>query len=123
MKAIKKNIFILDDDPRICEELSEYLMRKNYRVFSSDRPSTAFQILSRTSVDMLFLDFTLPEIDGLAVLKKVKKLYPNMQVIIISGDVDLKTMRELENNGAIGFIQKPFLHKDVNQILQKINPK
>jgi DNA-binding NtrC family response regulator len=120
-KMKKISILILDDEQRICEELSEYLLRKKYAVFSAEKPSAAFDVLKKTSIDILFLDFTLPEMNGIIFLKEVKKMYPKLNVIMISGAENWQIRKEARQNGAIDFISKPFLHKDVTNALQWIN--
>jgi DNA-binding response OmpR family regulator len=66
------NVLILDNDSRICEELSEFLIRRKYSSRYANKPSIAFQMIKTIPVDILFLDYTLPEMDGILVLKKVK---------------------------------------------------
>ena len=114
------SVLILDDDPRICEELEEFLSRKGYRVFTNQLPSSAFLLMEKHNIEILFLDFALPEMDGRQVLTQVKKKYPDTKVIMISGNLQKSVMMELIDEGVIGCMKKPFLHKDVNEILQKI---
>ena len=76
-------VMILDDDKRIRDELSEFLVRKKSAVFTADKPSTAFQILNENHIDVLFLDFALPEMNGIVFLTKIKLQYPKINVIMI----------------------------------------
>ncbi len=121
MKSTK--ILILDDERRICEELSEYLVRKKFQVYSAEKPSSAFQILNKNHIDILFLDFTLPEMDGILVLKKVKKLFPEINVIMISGNGNFNVVNEAKRNGAAEFLSKPFLHNEVQNAIACLNLK
>ena len=116
MKVSK--ILILDDDERVCEELSEYLIRKKYIVFSTTTPSFAFKILNRTRIDLLFLDFILPEMNGIKVLKIVKKQYPEIKVIMISGNGNNEIEKEAKKNGAADYLTKPFLHYEVQKAIE-----
>lgn len=115
-----KSVLILDDDPRICEELEEFLSRKGYQVFRAELPSSAFLIMEQHTIDLLFLDFALPEMDGRQVLAKVTQQHLETKVIMISGNIQRSVIMELKKEGAIGCIKKPFLHVDVNEILEKI---
>jgi DNA-binding NtrC family response regulator len=114
-------VLILDDENRICEELSEFLIRKKYSVRYANKPSIAFQMLQSYPVDILFLDYTLPEMDGIHVLRKMKEKYPDIKVIMISGAENRQIKKEAKEGGAIDFISKPFLHNEVQNALQGIN--
>ena len=116
----KKNILILDDDERICEELGEYLIRKKYKVYSANRPSSAFRILEKSSIDILFLDLILPEMDGIHVLKKIKRLFPKTDVIMISGNDNMLIIKEAKRMGAIEYLIKPFLHTEVKKAIETL---
>ncbi len=109
---------ILDDEKRIRDELTEYLIRKKSAVYTADRPSKAFHILENTHVDLLFLDLALPEINGILVLKKIRKLFPDINVIMISGNDNIEMRKEAKRNGAVEFISKPFLHNEVRQAIE-----
>lgn len=113
-------IMILDDDKRIRDELTEYLVRKKSAVYAADRPSAAFHILESKHVDILFLDLALPEMDGLSVLKRVKNLFPDINVIMISGNDNFEIRKRAKEIGAIDFLSKPFLHNEVKQALSLI---
>ena len=110
----------MDDERRICEELSEFLIRMKFRVYSAENPASAFSILTQNQIEILFLDFSLPEMDGILVLKKVKKMFPAIKVIMMSGNADVNIVNEAKRNGAVEFLNKPFLHNEVNQVLMKI---
>ena len=114
------NILILDDDERIREELSEFLTRRKSVVFSAGCPSSAFYILKHNQIDLLFLDFALPEMDGLLVLKKVLSMYPRLKVIMISGTGNSNLAIQAKEKGAVEFLRKPFLHYEVKKALEKL---
>ena len=113
-----KIILILDDDERVCEELSEYLVRKRYRVFSAEKPSSAFHILNSNHIDILFLDYSLPEMNGIVVLQKIRELFPKLKVVMISGTANVKVVQEARQLGAVMFLNKPFLHREVQNALE-----
>jgi len=115
-----QKILILDDETKVCEELSEYLVRKKYQVYSAEKPSSAFQILNHNNIDILFLDFALPEMDGLQFLKKVKEQFPEINVIMISGTGDHNLADKSKKNGAAEFLSKPFLHYEVQKAIDLI---
>ena len=114
-------ILILDDDERIREELMEFLIRRKSIVYTAEYPSTAFNLLQHKHIDVLFLDFALPEMDGLLVLKKIRHLYPNVRVIMISGTGSKNIANQALNLGATEYLKKPFLHNEVTEAVQSLH--
>lgn len=104
----KLNILVLDDEPRVREEIGEFLEGKKFNVYKVGTPSEAFKIADNNSIDIAILDIKLPEMDGLNVLKLIKKSYPAIEVIMISGHGDMNSVIEAMRLGAADFFQKPF---------------
>jgi len=113
------NILVLDDEPRMRDEIEEFLGGQNYMVYKAGSPSEAFKILEGTEVDILILDVKLPEMDGLEVLQKVKDSHPNMEVIMISGHGDMHTVIEAMRYGAFDYFQKPFRLPEINHAIER----
>ena len=103
------SILVLDDEPRVLDELEEFLTGKNYRVLTAGLPSAAFAILSEELVNIMILDVKLPEMNGLEVLKEVKANYPEIEVIMISGHGDMDTVIQAMRYGATDYFPKPFI--------------
>ncbi len=113
------NILVLDDEQRIIEEIQEFLLSRNYKVFTALRPSEAFPILEKQKIDIIILDIKLPEMDGLQVLEKVKAEYPEIEVIMISGHGDMSTVIEAMRRGATDYFPKPFRLIDINNAIMR----
>lgn len=106
-------ILIVDDEQRIITELSEYLKLKGYTVYGACGAASAFDILAKHHIDIMFLDIRMPEMDGLQVLQNAKKAYPALEVILISGHGDMDTLISALRNGATDYLKKPFRQKEV----------
>ncbi|MBS4059710.1 MAG: sigma-54-dependent Fis family transcriptional regulator [Bacteroidetes bacterium] len=113
------NILILDDEKRVRDEISEYLLKRNYLVHIASSPSQAFAIFENYSIDIAIVDIKLPEMDGLEVLKHIKSNYNGVEVIMISGHGDMNSVIEALRNGATDYFQKPFKLLDVNHAIQR----
>jgi DNA-binding NtrC family response regulator len=113
----KLNILILDDEKRVREEIVEFLSGKDFKVFEAGLPSQAMRTLQNEAIDILILDIKLPEMDGLEVLKKVRRDYSNVEVIMISGHGDMKSVIEALRLGAVDFFQKPFRLIEINNAI------
>lgn len=72
MKNIKKKIFIVEDEQLIIKAYSDYLMGKGYEVAVALHGKEALQRIPAFRPDLILLDIIMPDIDGLAILKKLK---------------------------------------------------
>jgi len=113
------SVLVLDDEPRMQDEIEEFLSGQQYMIYKAGAPSKAFGILEKTAVDILILDIKLPEMDGLEVLKKVKQSYPDIEVIMISGHGDMNTVIEAMRHGAFDYFQKPFRLPEINHAIER----
>lgn len=115
----KFQILILDDDRLIAEKIAIILNGQNFSTIISHTPSHAIQILQTKKIDFLVCDVFLPEINGLEMLSKVKKEFPQIEVIIISAHGNMETVIEAMRLGAKDYIKKPLSRKDLLNSLRR----
>lgn len=112
MKKEAFKIFILDDDVWYGSMLYHYLsLNPEYLVKRFDSPKEFFARLHENP-DVITLDYSLPDSDGSEVLKRIKEVNKDIQVIIISGQEDVATAISLLKNGAFDYIVKDSDAKD-----------
>ena len=105
-------IFILDDDVWYGSMLQHFLaLNPDYEVQRFDSSKDFFSKLHEKP-DVVTLDYSLPDMDGGEVLKKIKSVHPDIQVVIISGQEDVATAISLLKNGAFDYIVKDDDTKD-----------
>lgn len=105
-------IFILDDDIWYGSMLQHFLaLNPDYEVQRFDSSKDFFSKLHEKP-DVVTLDYSLPDMDGGEVLKKIKSVHPDIQVVIISGQEDVATAISLLKNGAFDYIVKDDDTKD-----------
>ncbi|MHC1705297.1 MAG: sigma-54-dependent transcriptional regulator [Tenuifilaceae bacterium] len=112
-------ILVLDDERIFRDEIKEFLETDGFSVYSAAKPSEAFDVLKEIEIDILILDLKLPEMDGLEVLQKVKNLYPEMEVIMITGHGDMDAVIQAMRYGAVEFFPKPFRLLDMKAAIQR----
>ncbi|MCG8570912.1 MAG: sigma-54 dependent transcriptional regulator [Spirochaetes bacterium] len=115
----KLKILILDDEEIIQEGITEFLQRKNFEVYNALTPSQGFEHLKKQSMDIILLDIRLPEMNGIKVLEIVKKEYPDIEVIMITGHGDTETIIKAMLLGAIDYFYKPIDLIDIENAIRK----
>lgn len=122
MKQERPKILVIDDDPKVKWLLSEGLSN-NFNFIAATSGSEGLQMISLERPDIVLLDIKMPEMSGIDVLKKLKKLESKPEVIMLSGHDETRYVVESMKNGAAEFIKKPFDLKEVeihiNTILEK----
>lgn len=104
------NVLIVDDNDMMRSLLRGILRNGGHNVIgeASNAP-TAIEMANRLKPDIVCLDIVMPgEMDGLEALVEIKKDRTQTQVVMITGNADQGTVQEAINNGASGFIVKPF---------------
>jgi len=115
MEKIK--ILLVDDEEDFVKTISQRMQRRGQE---SDIALNGEQALSRIEQevpDVVLLDLKMPGIDGMEVLRQIKKAYPEVQVIILTGHGSEKIEKEVRTLGAFEYLQKP---TKIDTIMEKI---
>jgi len=111
--AKKALIHIIDDEPIIHEVLGDILASEEYEVEKSFNGEEALEKHSSRSFDLVLLDLLMPGIEGMEVLKNLKKIDPLAVIIIITAYASVESAISAMKNGAFDFVQKPFKHDEL----------
>ncbi len=101
------NILVVDDDTLVRETFTTILSDEGYQVQSACSGEEAMELLSHQQFDIMLCDFFMPAETGLEVIKKTQAKYPDMPVILITGNGNVGMAREALRQGASDFITKP----------------
>ncbi|MEJ0103556.1 MAG: response regulator [Bacteroidota bacterium] len=112
-------ILVIDDDRDICSLLNRFLTRKGYTVSENYKGKTSIEYLKENKPDLVLADFRLEDMDGTILLQKIKEIYPDMPVIIITGYSDIKTAVDIMKAGAFDYVVKPLLPDEILMTIQK----
>jgi two-component system nitrogen regulation response regulator NtrX len=100
-------ILIIDDEPGIRLTLASILEDEKYKVFSSEDALAGIEILKREIIDMVFLDVLLPKLGGIAALEKIRKEWPAVEIVMVSGHANIDMAVRAVKLGAFDFLEKP----------------
>jgi DNA-binding NtrC family response regulator len=103
----KLNILVVEDGQSQREMLRDFLVREGHSVAEAENGDTAIQSVLKGHFDMILLDYKMPGMDGMQVLKEVKKINPEIDVIIITAYGTIETAVDAMKAGAIDYITKP----------------
>jgi two-component system response regulator AtoC len=114
----KATILVVDDEPLIRWSLTERLHADGYEVLEADTGRTAIEKLPE-GVDLVLLDYRLPDTDGVSVLKKIKEFDQDVLVILLTAYASVETAVEAMKLGAYHFANKPFNLDEVSAIVER----
>lgn len=113
-----KKILVVDDDELILSGLSECLTSKNTAIKTVSNGSDALKEISIYPYELCFLDISLPDINGIEVMKKIKALSPATKVVIMTAHHVNDDMRKEIQDSSFNFIGKPFDFSQVKAITE-----
>ena len=103
-----KTILVVDDEPALLNLTCEMLRRHSYNTLCAKNGRQALQILEKESVDLLFSDVIMPEMNGYQLAAMVKKKYPTIKIQLFSGFADRHHADILDDNLHKNLLHKPF---------------
>jgi len=109
-------LLLIEDDQQMADLLSKFLTNNKNHVTHLTRPSLVLSSLAVNTFDMIILDLSLPEMDGLELCKKIREV-SNVHIIISSARSDLNDKLDGLNNGADDYLPKPY---DPRELLARI---
>ncbi len=117
-------ILIVDDEVNIINSMTPILQDEGHIVFSGNSGEEAISFLKKNDVDLIILDVWLPDADGIELLERIKKLYPESAAIMISGHGSIDIAVRSTRMGAFDFLEKPpsldRLVTSVNNALEQV---
>jgi len=116
--AEKGSILVVDDEIGPRESL-RIILKPIYEVYTAADGQEALQFISNEKVDLVTLDLKMPGLSGIEVLREIKKIRSDIEVIIITGYGTLANAREAIRYGAVDFISKPFNVADIIAVVSK----
>jgi DNA-binding NtrC family response regulator len=112
----KMKMMLVDDEERFLSTTKKLLFRKGYDVVTAISWNEALDILKSHSIDVVILDVKMPGMDGITTLKEIKKFYPLVEVIMLTGHATVDSAVDGLKSGATDYLMKP---TDINILIEK----
>lgn len=116
---MKKNILVVDDEQDIRELISDLLETKGYRIVTACDGEDALLKMETESFDLFIIDMSMPRMDGITLLKEIKKIHPLAVVIVLTGFSSIEGAVNAIHAGAYQYISKPVKAKELFEIVEK----
>ena len=102
-----KRLLVIDDDPKVTGIFAEFFAGR-YQVEVAGNGGEGIDAVSRNRPDVVVLDIAMPGVDGLQVLRDIKRIDARIPIIMITGSTDLSVAEEALRDGAFAYLPKPF---------------
>jgi DNA-binding NtrC family response regulator len=112
-------LLIVDDDQVARELLAETLGREGYRVRVAGGGEEALRLAGAEPFDMALVDLRMPDVDGLAVLKQLAMIQPDLPVVILTAFATIETAIAAVNAGAFDYLSKPFRMEEIKIVVRR----
>lgn len=118
-----EKILVVDDEAPILLMVDRVLTKEGYVVKSALSSQDALEIVRKERFDLIIVDMVMPSIDGLKLMRMVRRTYPDIGTIMISGYATLDLAISSLRQGVQGFLVKPFtgqeLRVEVKRVLKR----
>ena len=117
-----KTILVVDDDFNLRQTLVIILRNAGYDVEFAENAPKGMVLLQGRPFDLMILDYKMPEIDGMQLLKTVRNLRPDLPVFFLTGNGSPELEKQAWDNGVSGYLVKPVDPERILQLVRSLCP-
>jgi DNA-binding NtrC family response regulator len=110
-------VLIVDDEKAFSTVLAERMRARGFVADTVESGEAALMKVVKTSYDAIVLDLIMPKLDGIATLKRLLDVNPDLQIILLTGQATLEKGIEAVKQGAMEFLEKP---ADIDTLVEKV---
>jgi DNA-binding NtrC family response regulator len=115
----KIKLLIADDEKNVSLILQKELTRRNYEVSVANDGRSAVEFAQKVDYDVIVMDMTMPQMDGIQALKVIKQAEPSPEIIMLTGNATLETAIEAMKAGAYDYLTKPCKIEELDVLIRK----
>jgi DNA-binding NtrC family response regulator len=119
----KLSILVVEDGQSQREMLRDFLIKEGHTVAEAENGDKAIQSVLKNHFDMILLDYKMPGLDGTQVLQEVKRINPEIDVVIITAYGTIETAVEAMKAGAIDYITKPIEFEELLILVDRVSER
>jgi len=114
--SAKHTVLVVDDEPIVCHSVRRILSKKSCMVEEAFDVDVALQKMKLNKYNLVILDLKMPKRSGMEVLQSIRKLYPHIPVVMVSGYASIESAIEATRLGASNYIPKPFTPEELSKV-------
>lgn len=120
IKKLKmENILVVDDEAGVCHSFKKVLGREGYNIITASNGKEAIEKAGTTNPGLVIMDVSMPEMDGLEALQRLKSLYPELTVIMMTAYSTTNKAITAMKYGAYDYLIKPFENTRLISLVEK----
>ena len=116
----KARILAVDDEAVVLDSFRRILVLEGFNIDTVQTGPEALSLVRRNDYDFVFTDLKMPDMDGVEVVKAVKHLRPDVDMVVITGYGTIETAVETMQSGACEYVQKPFSADELALFINKL---
>lgn len=116
----KKTVLFVDDEEMVLKIGSLMLQKLGYSVLTASKGKEAIELLEKNKIAFVILDMQMPGMNGYEIYHRLKKIQPEVKILLASGYTGGQSEKGLINIGFDGFLQKPFDFKQLSRKIEDI---
>jgi DNA-binding response OmpR family regulator len=116
----KKRILVVEDDAEMRSLLKDFFEEDGFEIDSVSNGSEAFRKIAREPFDLIITDIRMPGLTGLDILPGIKKLQPEVSIIVITAFGSEEVRRKAFDRGATAYLEKPILFNKLRTLVHEM---
>ena len=116
-------VLVVDDDRAICDYMETFLTKDGFEVKTMNDPSEAAEEVKQGGYHLVVLDLMMPKMDGVEVLKRIRKVDSDVAVVIFTGYPSLETAVQSMKLDAVDYLKKPFNPEEFREVVDRVMRK
>ena len=118
-EQVSMTVLVIDDDAHIRSSIGKFLIARGHTVIEAANGEKAVEVVKSQAVDIVITDVKMPGMDGFEVLRRVRSVASEIEVIVITGVKESENAFRALREGAFDFFSKPFKVEDLNAAIQR----
>ena len=118
-EQVSMTVLVIDDDAHIRASLGTFLIARGHTVIEAANGAKGVEVVESQAVDIVITDVKMPGMDGFEVLRRVRSVAPETEVIVITGVKESENAFRALREGAFDFFNKPFKVEELHAAIRR----